>query len=291
MFRREDLGRRAVTRRPKPPDISYDADQGDWYVRASCEDCGGYRIGLEVAGDDNEEVARARAEAFLARVHARGGCLGCEARHWREGTAPSTPQPHVWWDTDTGQWMAWRELDGVDSGVSVPLGIKTFWAPQEVRAGARALWNSDRLPLRVARESDAIDRDAQTIFYDPQSGRWRLHVGCFECGGFELRLASFGRGAVESACDEALACLALIAREGCPNCRTRRERTVARSDDAEPCIWFDVEIADWVLWQSFDDGEGGVTLPLGIGRFDARRTMVYKAAATLLFDPQLFLDD
>jgi hypothetical protein len=291
MFGREDTRRHTAATNKSPAPIAYDPDREDWYVTAACERCGGYRIGLEISDADHEDAARTRADAFLARVHARGGCLGCEARQWREGAAPTGAQPHVWWDTDTGQWMAWRELEGAETGVSFPLGIDTFWAAQEVRAGARALWSSDRLPLRVARGPEAVDGDAPTIFYDPESGRWRLHVACFECRGFELRLTSFGRGAVESACDEALACLALVAREGCPNCRTRREREVPREDDAEPCIWFDVEMSDWVVWQAFDDGDGGVTLPLGIGRFDARRTMVYKAAATLLFDPQLFLDD
>jgi len=47
----------------------------------------------------------------------------------------------VWWDTDTGQWMAWAQMPGSDASLSLPLGIRTFWAPQEVRAAARAIWS------------------------------------------------------------------------------------------------------------------------------------------------------
>jgi hypothetical protein len=45
------------------------------------------------------------------------------------------------------------------------------------------------------------------------------------------------------------------------------------------------------VWQPLEGCSGGVTLPLGIGRFDARRAVVYRAAAGLLFDSELFLDE
>jgi hypothetical protein len=182
--------------------------------------------------------------------------------------------------------MAWAQLPGSDASLSLPLGIRTFWAPQEVRAAARAIWSGGRLPLRVASEPDAVDPDASTIFYDVESGRWRLRTACFDCGGFEMGLTSFGRGAVEAACDEAMSCLELVAREGCPNCRTERERKSREHTDGEPRIWFDTLTRDWLVWQPLEDFDGGVTLPLGIGRFDARRAVVYRAAAGLLFDSQ-----
>jgi hypothetical protein len=222
----------------------------DWSVAVRCDDCGGYRMALEVRREAGRELASARAHAFLRRVHAHGGCLACEARAWREGYAQPDGEFHVWWDTDSRDWIAWRRLPGVSAGVSVPLGIHTFWAPQEARAAARALWSSDRIPLRVAADPDAA-REATAIYYDVEAGRWKLHVACFECGQFELSLTSFGRGAVEAACDEALGCLDLIAREGCPNCRTLHEREAQREGD-EPCIWFDTRLRDWVLWQPLD---------------------------------------
>ena len=273
------------------PAVHWVQDERDWSVEAHCDRCGGYRMLLQVRDPGHRRLAESRAGAFLTRIHARGGCLGCEARTWRSGEGPSTGEPHVWWDTDTGQWMAWAQMPGSDASLSLPLGIRTFWAPQEVRAAARAIWSGGRLPLRVASEPDGVDPDASTIFYDVESGRWRLRLACFDCGGFELGLTGFGRGAVEAACDEAMSCLELVAREGCPHCRTLREREAPCDEEQEPRIWFDTETRDWLVWQPLEGFDGGVTLPLGIGRFDARRAMVYRAAAALLFDSQLFHDE
>jgi hypothetical protein len=293
----------AVFRRDRQPTASVDTvtdvgvtwlpAEGDWSVDAPCDECGGYRMLLQVGDPDGGELASTRAAAFLARIHARGGCLGCEARSWRESPAPRGDDSQVWWDTETGQWMVWTPVPGSLQGASLPLGIKTFWAPQEVRAAARAMTSGSRLPLRIATSADAVDNGdgASTIFYDVGSGRWRLRAACHECGGFELPLTSFGRGAVEAACDEALACLELLAREGCPSCRTKQERSAQRGEDDEPRIWFDTITRDWLVWQPLTGADGGVTLPLGIGRFDARRPLVYRAAAALLFDSQLFLDE
>lgn len=271
--------------------VEYLHHRRDWTVDVPCDACGGYQMGLQVPDPTGLDAAHARARAFLTRVHERGGCLACEARAWRERGAPPAGDFHVWWDTESSDWMAWRKLPDVDGGISVPLGIHSFWAPQEVRAAARALWSSDRIPLRVAQSREALAPEASGIYYDVDAGRWKLRVACFDCGGFEFGLTSFGRGAVEAACDEALGCLELIAREGCPHCRTHSERTGAQEGDDEPRIWFDTSARDWVLWQPIEGCDGGVTLPLGIGRFDARRALVYRAAASLLFDSQLFLDE
>jgi hypothetical protein len=273
-----------------PASVRYSEKLGDWIVRANCNECGGYELSLQVGDPAQAELARARSTAFLTRVH-EAGCLGCHAHAWRTRPAPPSDQPHVWWDTDSGEWMAWKSLPGTETGVSIPLGIKTFWAPQEVRAAARALWSSERMPLRVASDRSDVEVEDTAIFYDVSSGRWHLHVACFDCDGFELRLTSFGRGAVEAACDEALACLELVAKEGCPNCRAVRERTAVKGDDDEPRIWYDTEARDWLVWQGIEGADGGVTLPLGIGRFDTRRTVVYRAAAGLLFDSEMFLDE
>jgi len=290
VFRRDRPSRSAVAERDELG-VTWLPDEGDWSVFAPCDACGGYTMLLQVAEPEAVELASTRAAAFLARIHARGGCLGCEARNWRDGRAAQSDDPQVWWDTETGQWMVWSPMPG-GGGASLPLGIRTFWAPQEVRAAARAITSGGRLPLRIATSPDEVDRDgASTIHYDVGSGRWRLWGAGTDCGGFELPLTSFGRGAVEAACAEALACLELLAREGCPSCRTRQERSAERGDDDEPRIWFDTHTRDWLVWQPLDGAEGGVTLPLGIGRFDARRPLVYRAAASLLFDSQLFLDE
>ena len=293
VFRRERPSARVAVAERRGVDVTWLPDEHDWSVHAPCEDCGGYRMLLQVSDSDAGDLAATRAGAFLARIHARGGCLGCEARSWRESPAPASREPQVWWDTESGQWMVWMSIPGSADGISLPLGIRTFWAPQEVRAAARAMTSGSRLPLRIATSLDAVDQGdgASTIYYDVGSGRWRLRAACPDCGGFELPLTSFGRGAVEAACDEALACLELIARESCPSCRTRLERSAVREHDEEPRIWFDTHLRDWLVWQPLDGSDGGVTLPLGIGRYDARRPLVYRAAAALLFDSQLFLDE
>jgi hypothetical protein len=292
VFRRDRHALAPVATDHASVDVVWLPAENDWSVQAPCDACGGYRMLLQVQDPEAGELATTRAAAFLARIHARGGCLGCEAAAWRTSPAPRSGEAQVWWDTDTGQWMVWTEVPGFEHGASLPLGIRTFWAPQEVRAAARAVTSGSRLPLRIATSADEVDQDgASTIFYDVGSGRWRLQATCPECGGFQLPLTSFGRGAVEAACDEALACLELLAREGCPSCRTEQERWAVRDDDDEPRIWFDTHVRDWLVWQPLEGASGGVTLPLGIGRFDARRPLIYRAAAALLFDSQLFQDE
>jgi hypothetical protein len=291
VFKRDRVVPHGGVSAPAAPPVYWVDEERDWSVDAACDHCGGYRMQLQVRDPEHGRLAESRAAAFLTRIHARGGCLGCEAAVWRGGEGPATGEPHVWWDTDTGQWMAWAQLPDSDASLSLPLGIRTFWAPQEVRAAARAIWSGGRLPLRVASEPDAVDPDASTIFYDVESGRWRLRTACFDCDGFEMGLTSFGRGAVEAACDEAMSCLDLIAREGCPHCRTKRERESVRGDGEEPRIWFDTLMRDWLVWQPLEEVGEGVTLPLGIGRYDARRALVYRAAAGLLFDQQHLHDE
>jgi hypothetical protein len=273
-----------------PGSVRFSAPDGDWVADADCPACGGYTLELRVFDPDERDLARDRGQAFLARVHARG-CLGCQARTWRTRPSPPGPGPYVWWDTDAREWMAWGALPGSDRGVSLPLGIRTFWAPHEVRAAARALWSGNALPLRVVTNSADVGTGDSAVFHDPVSGRWRLRVACFDCGGFDLPLMSFGRGAVETAVEEALDCLELVAGEGCPHCRTLRERHGEPDAGAEPRLWYDTGAGDWLLWQGVEDVPGGVTMPLGIGRYDAPRTAVYQSAAPLLFGSELFLDE
>src|SRR3954449_2124447 len=290
VFRRDRLPRPAVAERGDVG-VTWLPDENDWSVQAPCDACGGYRMLLQVSEPEAAELASTRDAAFLARIPARGGCLGCEARTWREGLTPPAEDPQVWWDTQTGQWMVGTPVPETGTGASLPLGIRTFWAPQEVRAAARAMTSGSRLPLRIAATPEEGDRGgASTIYYDTGSGRWRRVTACLECGGFELPLTSFGRGAVEAACDEALASLELVAREGCPCCRTKTERNTDRTEEDEPRIWLDTLSRDWLVWQPLDGADGGVTLPLGIGRFDARLPLVCRAAAGLLFGSEVVLE-
>src|SRR5690349_12348114 len=106
VFRRDRRPAASVyTEQTPSTEVTWMPDEGDWSVHASCEQCGGYRMFLQVRDDAGGELAATRASAFLARIHARGGCLGCEAHTWRENPSPRGSGPQVWWDTATGQWM------------------------------------------------------------------------------------------------------------------------------------------------------------------------------------------
>src|SRR4051794_37282422 len=125
VFRRDRSSSRSAVADRRGVDVEWLHGEGDWSVHAPCDDCGGYRMLLQVSDPEAGELAAPRAAAFLARIHARGGCLGCEARGWRERPAPVGREPQVWWDTQTGQWMVWMQLPGGSEGASLPLGIKT----------------------------------------------------------------------------------------------------------------------------------------------------------------------
>src|SRR3954454_13767652 len=101
----------AVFRRDRSPlpdrpdvEVAWLPDEGDWSVDAPCDECGGYRMVLQVPQPVKAHLAATRAGASLARIHARAGCLGCEARGWREHPTPRGNDAQVWWHTDTGQW-------------------------------------------------------------------------------------------------------------------------------------------------------------------------------------------
>src|SRR5437868_5590526 len=81
--------------------LTWHAQRGDWSVEAPCDNCGGYRMFLQVRDEAHHELAETRAAAFLSRIHERGGCLGCASRKWRDSPVP-TSEPSVWWDTETG---------------------------------------------------------------------------------------------------------------------------------------------------------------------------------------------
>jgi hypothetical protein len=262
-----------------PDAVFYAAEEHDWVLRADCPACRGYRLGLRVPDPGKRLLAEVRASAFLEGVHSTA-CLGCQARARRNGEVKPESELDVWWDPSAGEWMA--PLPGAQ-GVAVPLGVRSYWARQEARAAARALGEAGFLPLRVAAEPAEVDPDACTVYYDLSSARWRLRIGCFECGGFELRLVAPGRGNVDLASAEALRCLERVADEGCPGCRSQAERAGAEEPADEPRLWFDTTAGEWVVSRPLGEPGESVTLPLGIGRYDADEGQLLRAAAELLF--------
>src|SRR4051794_27111495 len=99
VFRRDRHSGPLVT--PATPDsveVTWVSEEGDWSVHAPCDHCGGYQMLLQVPDPAGGDLAATRAGAFLARIHARGGCLGCEARTWRTNPMPAGAEAQVWWD-------------------------------------------------------------------------------------------------------------------------------------------------------------------------------------------------
>jgi hypothetical protein len=262
-----------------PDALFYAPEAGDWFLEADCPSCDGYRLALRVPDPDKRLLAEVRASAFLEGVH-RLSCLGCQARARRNGELEPAGELDVWWDPDAGEWMG--PLPGTPS-VAMPLGVRSYWARQEARTAASVLREPGPLPLRVAAEPAEVEPDCCTVFYDPARVRWRLRVACFDCGGFELRLSALGHGNVEAAAAEALRCLDRVADEGCAQCRSARERDGLRGAHDEPRLWYDTSAGEWVVWRPAGDPGHGVTLPLGISRYDADEGHLLRTASDLLF--------
>src|SRR2546430_6083347 len=55
------------------PGVHWVEEERDWSVEAACEHCGGYRMLLQVRDPEHGRLAEGRADAFLTRIHARGG--------------------------------------------------------------------------------------------------------------------------------------------------------------------------------------------------------------------------
>jgi hypothetical protein len=271
-----------MLRRPdtlRPDAIFFAPDAGDWFLDADCPSCHGYRLALRVPDPRKRLLAEVRASAFLEGVHSLT-CLGCQARARRRGEVEPADELDVWWDPGAGEWMA--PVAG-SPGTAMPLGVRSYWARQEARAAARVLREGSPLPLRVAAEPRDVEAESCTVFYDTALARWRLRVPCFDCGGFELRLGALGRGNVDAAAAEALRCVERVADEGCPHCRAQKERAGAGDGFEEPRLWYDTTAGDWVVWRPLGGPGNGVTLPLGISRYDVEEGHLLRAASDLLF--------
>jgi hypothetical protein len=67
----------------------------------------------------------------------------------------------------------------------------------------------------------------------------------------------------------------------CPGCETRRRRTAPPG--AEPAVWYDTLLWDWVVALPSGDCADGTLLPLEIHWFDAGWAEVYRAAADIAY--------
>jgi hypothetical protein len=189
---------------------------------------------------------------------------------------PAAVLPDLWWDTLTWEWMVTVPVGRAT--MTLPTGVRGYWARAEAHAAALALVDHHGLPIAVSESGRPVQRDNLAVFF--ADDRWRLNVPCFECGGFELALESRRRRAVHRALAEAKGTLLSIGRD-CPGCIAHDER-LAAATDSEPRLWFDPAVGDWVLSHRLRGTPAGVALPLGIGRLDPEPWVLERAAMRLL---------
>lgn len=248
-------------------------------VRADCQECGGYSLDLKVPEPDRRSLAQARAEAFLRRVHSNR-CLGCHANAQRAVPRGAEYDPYLWWDTQTSEWMAWVALPGSpDGGVAMPLGVRSVWALPEARAALTLIEQDLPLPIRIAESRRAVDPDVCSLFHDSGRGRWIFWAACSDCGGCEIKLTPTQATAYERACEEACAVVDRMAADGCPHCRSEREWAAWVLRDESPRLWYDTRTGEWVVWQPVEGTLDGVTLPLGLTRYDVDLSVLFRAAS------------
>lgn len=120
--------------------------------------------------------------------------------------------------------------------------------------------------------------DAQTVSYDAVGRRWRFWWPCERCGGTLLPL----RDRVD---EFEAACVPLpfneICGARCPGCETRRRRLEPAR--AEPSVWYDTMLGDWVVLLPCGGLDAGALLPLEIPWFDAPWSEVYRAAGDVAY--------
>ena len=233
-----------------------------------CSKCGGFAIPLD---------SPQRAHTVRRQLE-RSACPGCVADDWRAGRIPGV-LPDMWWDTQTWEWMVTVPLG--DAIVTLPTGVRGFWARAQANAAALAVVDPDGCPIAISENGRPRERDQITLFFEAE--RWRIGVPCFDCGGFELALSVKRPSGVHRALAEAKHALVSIGRD-CPGCIARTEREAA-AGGVEPRLWFDPAVGDWVLSQPVS-GMGAVTLPLGIGRLDPEPWVLESAAMRVLGQPE-----
>ena len=141
-----------------------------------------------------------------------------------------------------------------------------------------------KTPLKLGRAPDT----SALVFRVP-SRSWWLWWPCEQCGGALVPL-------LDHASTGELPCpLAAATNEGgvrvsvaagsadhpCPSCETRRRRHTPAG--AEPAVWYDTLLCDWVVQLPCEGLTGGALLPLEINFFDANWADVYRAAADVCY--------
>ena len=120
--------------------------------------------------------------------------------------------------------------------------------------------------------------------YDAVERCWWLWWPCEVCDGAQLSLGDHVGVAGSSGVVLTLSCG--IADQRCPSCETRRKRLAPAK--AEPAVWYDTWLNDWVLLLPSRGTYSGVLLPLEIRWFDALWAEVYRAAADIAYSDDRF---
>jgi hypothetical protein len=134
-------------------------------------------------------------------------------------------------------------------------------------------------------------RPAGAVTYRANARSWLLWWPCDTCGGVVVPLC----------CDSSIGRVSGSARDGvrvsvapgssdlpCPSCETRRRRRTAAG--AEPAVWYDTWLEDWVVQLPCDGLVGGALLPLEIHWFDANWADVYRTAADVCYCDDAIVD-
>jgi hypothetical protein len=129
-------------------------------------------------------------------------------------------------------------------------------------------------PLEIGRSEGAPN-----ILYQASRHRWWLWWPCEACGGTRLPLrdrANFDRSSRAHGLQ-----LAGIGDQPCPGCETRRRRLELAG--AEPAVWYDTPLGDWVVRVPCGASCDGALLPLEIRWYDASWAEVYRAASDVIY--------
>ena len=127
-------------------------------------------------------------------------------------------------------------------------------------------------PLAIGRTDDPA------LGYAADARTWSVWWPCRTCGGVTLPLHE--HPVVSVAGYEPVARL----RGRCPGCETRRRRSLQAV--AEPSVWYDTLLCDWVV--RLPSAAGPAILPLEIYWFDASFVHVYRTASDLVYSGEAF---
>ena len=127
---------------------------------------------------------------------------------------------------------------------------------------------------------------APKIIYQAIGHRWWLWWPCEACGGTKLPLrdpADLDRSNRARGLR-----LAGLGDQPCPGCETGRRRHELAG--AEPAVWYDASLGDWVVRMPCGALCVAALLPLEIRWFDAPWAEVYRAASDLVYAHDAFED-